>query len=190
MSGIKDTRSTVRIVLLAIAAGASGFVMLQNNVPEQEENYTPPSLGLAYFIKGAEMSGTGKDGKILYRLRADRAEQSPDNDHIDLTNIVLSYEPSADVPWDVFADKGKIPPDGKLVELSGNVLILSKDPGKPETSIRTTQIDLFPDEKLARTNKKVGIMRDGQKVKGTGMEANLDTSEVKILSNVNGKFVP
>jgi lipopolysaccharide export system protein LptC len=187
---IKDTRSTVRIALLAIAAGVSGFVMLQNDDPEQEENYAPPSLGLAYFMKGAEMSGTGKDGKILDRLRADRAEQSPDNDHIDLTNIVLSYEPSADVPWDVFADTGKIPPDGKLVELSGNVIILSKDPGKPETSIRTTQIDLFPDEKLARTNKKVGIMRDGQKVNGTGMEAHLDTSEVKILSNVNGKFVP
>jgi lipopolysaccharide export system protein LptC len=190
LSLVKDTRSTVRVVLLALAAGASGFVMLQNNDPEQEENYSPPSLGLAYFIKGAEMSGTGKDGKILYRLRADRAEQSTDNDHIDLTNIALSYEPSADVPWDVFADKGKIPPDGKLVELSGNVLILSKDPGKSETSIRTTQINLFPDEKLARTNKKVGIMRDGQKVNGTGMEAHLDTSEVKILSNVNGKFVP
>ncbi|MBT5890797.1 MAG: LPS export ABC transporter periplasmic protein LptC [Chromatiales bacterium] len=190
MSLVKDTRSTVRVVLLALAAGASGFVMLQNNDPEQEENYSPPSLGLAYFIKGAEMSGTGKDGKILYRLRADRAEQSTDNDHIDLTNIALTYEPSADVPWDVFADKGKIPQDGKLVELSGNVLILSKDPGKSETSIRTTQINLFPDEKLARTNKKVGIMRDGQQVKGTGMEAHLDTSEVKILSNVNGKFVP
>ena len=94
------------------------------------------------------------------------------------------------MPWDVFADTGKIPPDGKMVELSGNVIILSKDPGKPETSIRTTQIDLFPDETLARTNKKVGIMRDGQKVNGTGMEAHLDTSEVKILSNVNGKFVP
>ena len=190
MSPIKDTRSTVRIVLLALAAGISSFLMLQNDRLEQEERYTPPSLGLAYFIKGAEMSGTGKDGKTLYRLRADRAEQSPDNDHINLTNIALSYEPSADVPWDLFADKGKIPPDGKLVELSGNVLILSKSAGKTETSIRTTQIDLFPDKKLARTNKKVNIMNNGQNVKGTGMDAYLDTSEVKILSNVNGKFLP
>jgi len=184
---IQDTRTTVTLVLLALAAGISTIIMLQNDEPESATTVRP-SLGIAYFVKSAEMRGTGPDGNVLYRLKAERAEQRSDTSHIDLTNIALSYEPSAQVPWDVFADTGKIPADGKLVELQGNVVILSKDPEIPQTSIRTNRIDLLPDEKLAKTNQKVVIVRDGKNIYGTGMEAYLDTSEIKLLSNVNGKY--
>jgi LPS export ABC transporter protein LptC len=175
-------------VLLAVAAGISTIIMLQNREPESASSQQP-SFGIAYFLKAAEMRGTGPDGNVLYRLTAERAEQLSDTAHIDLTNIALSYEPSAQVPWDLFADKGKIPPDGKLVELQGNVVILSKDPETPQTSIRTNRIDFLPGERLARTNQKVVIVRDGKKINGIGMEAYLDTSEIKLLSNVNGKYV-
>ena len=189
MTLIKDTRTAIQLALLALAAGISTIIMLQNQEPESAAD-ARPSLGIAYFVKSAEMRGTGPDGNVLYRLKAERAEQQSDTAHIDLTNIALSYEPSARVPWDVFADTGKIPADGKLVELQGNVVILSKDPETPQTSIRTNSIDLLPDAKLAKTNQKVVIVRDGKKIIGTGMEAYLDTSEIKLLSNINGRYAP
>jgi len=189
MTLIKDTRSTIRLVALAIIAGASTLVMLQT---EEDTDDSPPvpQLGLAYFMKSAELRGTGPDGKILYRLNADRAEQQPDNDFVTLENISLSYEPSADVPWDAFADTGSIPPGGTLVELEGNVLIMSKKPDSAQVTIRTSKLDLLPSEKKAITDRKVIIEREGQKVHGTGMEARLDRSEVSLLSNVNGKYLP
>ncbi len=187
---IKDTRTTIQVALLAVAAGISTIIMLQNQADEESNDYRQPTLGLAYFLKSAEVRGTGNDGKVLYRLKADRAEQHSDNNYINLENIELSYEPSAEVPWDMFADTGYIPPDGKLIELRGNVRILSQEPDKPQTSIRTSQIDLLTDEKIATTDKKVVIEREGQKVNGTGMEAYLDQSKVKLLSNVNGTYVP
>ena len=187
---IKDSRTTIQVTLLAVAASISTIIMMQNQNEDESKDNSQPTLGLAYFLKSAEVRGTGSDGKVLYRLTADRAEQHPENEYINLENIALSYEPSAEVPWDMFADTGFIPPDGKLIELKGNVRILSKEPDEPQISIQSSEIDLLPDEKIAQTDKKVIIQREGKKINGIGMEAYLDQSKVKLLSNIDGKYVP
>ncbi len=189
MSLIKDTRTATRLAVLALIAGISTLVVLQNQSPETDT--TPaPALGVSYFVNSAELSGTGSDGRILFRLIADRAEQVSADTDIDLTNITISYAPSAEVPWDLFADTGKVPPDGKLVKLRGNVVVVSKDPETPQTTLTTDRMELLPDEKLARTDDRVKITRDGQVVNGTGMKAYLNTSEVKLLSDVSGTYEP
>ena len=189
MEFIKDTRSAVQIGLLAIVAGISAIIMLRTTGSESED-ITRNELELAFFIKSAEVRGTAPDGTTIYRIFADHAQQDPDEEDISMENVALSYEPVAETPWDMFADTGRIPPDGKLVVLEGNVKILSKDPDSSQISITTTRINVLPDERKAYTDRKVTITRNGQKVRGTGMEANLNTSVIKLLSNVNGKYAP
>jgi len=189
MELIRDTRSALRIVVLAVVAGVTTVLVLQYEEPEKSDSRSG-ELDIAFFIKQAEVTGTAPDGRIIYRVKADYAQQNPDSDAITMETVALSYDPAADTPWDLFSDTGRIPSDGKLVILEGNVLALSKEPETSAISIRTSRLYVTPGEKTARTDRKVVIERDGQRVNGIGMEADLNSSNVKLLSNVNGKYLP
>lgn len=189
MEIIKDTRSAIQIALLALIAGGSTIIMLQST-DDDDSDSDRRELELAFFIKSAEVQGTAEDGTTIYRIFAEDAQQHPSQEDITMSNVALSYDPIAETPWDMFADTGRIPPDGKLVELEGNVKILSTDPGSSQIRITTTKMNVVPEERRAFTDRKVVIERDGETIKGIGMEADLNTSNIKLLSNVNGRYAP
>jgi len=186
---IKDTRTATRLVVLAIIAGITSVYILQSEDPE-DDNRRRGELDIAFFIKQAELQGTDDTGAIIYRVNADHAQQNPDRDDISMDTVALSYDPVAETPWDLFSDTGRIPADGKIVVLEGNVVALSNDPQEPQIKITTSLINVVPGEKRAYTNRKVVIERDGRIINGIGMEADLETNQIKLLSNVNGKYAP
>jgi lipopolysaccharide export system protein LptC len=178
-----------RLVLLAFAAAASVMLVLRNS-PDAATKPSTARLGIGYYMTDAELIVTGEDGQTLYRVRTESATQNPDAGSISLDKVFVEYDPLAEVPWELRADTGHIPPDRNTIELRGDVIAQTRDDEDVAIKIRTDFLELDTDNYIARTEHKVAIDYSQNRVFATGMRAFLKQDRLELLNDVNGTFAP
>jgi lipopolysaccharide export system protein LptC len=143
-----------------------------------------------FYLRSARVLGTNDDGALLYRIEAEYAEQHGPTD-IEFQNVRILYAPAANVPWTLVADKASIGQDEQQVTLTGNVMAVSDEGFAGEvTEIRTQYLEFTPETYVARTNDRVQIRIGSRSLTATGMLALLQENQLRLESNVSGKFVP
>ena len=184
-----DLRNSLTMLALALGAAASGGLLLRNTSPTLEAGPNP-RLAIGYYVNQAKLSGTGDDGRILYRLSAVTASQNFDDDMINMQQVHLIYDPVTDIPWDLRANTGMVPRDGNIIQLTGNVVAKTTNDSDAPMVIRTNYLELDTETYIANTEHKVAIDYSGNRVFATGMRAYFKEDRLQLISNVNGKFIP
>ena len=197
-----ELQHPVRFTLLLGAALLTGFIVLRS--PSTEEPTSPRArLGLGYYVKGARLSGTGPDGQILYRVTTMAAEQLLADGTITMRDVNVDYEPAAQVPWKLKADRGQIPPDRNIIELMGNVVASTEATafgpaaagaqGRSNAApllIRTDYLELDPEAYIARTERLVAVERSRDTLHARGMRVYLKQDRLQFNAEVRGRFLP
>lgn len=183
-------REIIAIVLLAAGAVTTWYLSQLSD----EEETTTPSLDAThrgYYLRSARILGTGPDGSLLYELQAREAEQLG-QDRIVFSDVHIDYSPQTDVPWSVDADSATIhTEEPTVVLLEGHVRAISSAGfSGNDTEIRTEYLEIYPREFLAETDERVQIRIGERSLTATGMLASLQDNQVKLKSNVRGKFAP
>lgn len=143
-----------------------------------------------FYLRAARILGTDDNGALLYEIDAEFAEQKSPN-VIEFQNVRIHYASLADVPWTLVADQASIGEDQQRVRLTGNVVAVSSEGFSGDvTEIRTQYLEFEPDTYIARTNERVQIRIGSRSLTATGMLASLDDNQLRLQSNVSGKFVP
>ncbi|MDJ0813704.1 MAG: LPS export ABC transporter periplasmic protein LptC [Woeseiaceae bacterium] len=179
------------VVVIVLAAGAVWTWYLSQS-SDDEESATPSfdASQRGYYLRAARILGTGPDGSLLYELQAREAEQLG-QDRIAFTDVHLDYSPQSDVPWSVNADSATIHTDEPVVLLEGQVRAISSEGfSGNDTEIRTEYLEVYPEEFLAETDDRVQIRIGERSLTATGMLASLQDNQIKLKSNVRGKFAP
>ena len=184
-----DVRNTATIVTLLLAAVGSG-VLLLSNTDKDDGPESGPRLSIGYYMTDAQLVGTGDDGKILYRASTKTAAQNFDDDVIKMEGVFVTYDPPAEIPWALRANTGTIPPDGNIIQLTGDVVARAQDAGATVVTIRTDFLELDTETYIANTSHKVAIDYSSNRVFATGMRAYFKEDRLQLISNVNGKFFP
>ncbi len=183
-----DRGTLLSLLALLVAAVASGILLFRSDESEAPVAHTP-RLGIGYYGNDAMLVSTDDDGHILYRLTALTVQQIPADGSINLQSISGDYEPARDVPWHLRADTGRIPPGGKMIQLSGDVVATTREAGSPAATIRTDFLELDLDSHIASTDGKVVIEYAGSSVHATGLRAMLRENRLELLSNVTGQYI-
>lgn len=182
-------RNILVTILLTAAALGSWYLARQYSddiVPDAAVD--PVQRG--YYLKSARILGTGVDGSLLYEIQAKHAEQRGDNE-ISFDDVLINYSPATEVPWSVTADTALVTQGEQLVRLRGHVRAISSEGfSGNDTEIRTEYLILNPDSYIAETEERVQIRIGARSLTATGMLASLKENQLKLKSNVNGKFVP
>jgi len=188
-----------RFVLLLAGALVTTWLVFSNPSTEVEES-TGPRLGLGYYARDARLTGSGPDGRILYRVSAAAAEQLLADGTITMQDVAVDYEPAAQVPWTLRADRGQIPPDRNIIELAGDVTAMTAV--SPATTgaggrssaapllIRTDYLELDPEAYIARTERTVAVERGRDTLRARGMRVYLKQDRLQFNSEVRGRFLP
>jgi len=188
-----------RFAVLVVAALASTWLVLRDQSTGDEAS-AGPRLGLGYYVRDAQLTGSGPDGGILYRVSAASAEQLLADGTITMQDVAVDYEPAAQVPWKLRADRGQIPPDRNIIELAGNVTATTAP--NPATAgarsrssaapllIRTDYLELDPEAYIARTERTVTVERDRDTFRARGMRVYLKQDRLQFSSEVRGRFLP
>jgi LPS export ABC transporter protein LptC len=188
-----------RHAVLVVAALATTWLVFRNPAPDAEAP-AAPRLGLGYYVHEARLTGSGPDGRILYRVTAASAEQLLADGTITMQDVAVDYEPAAQVPWKLRADRGQIPPDRNIIELAGDVTAMtavSPDAtgggGRSSAApllIRTDYLELDPEAYIARTERMVAVERDRDTLRARGMRVYLKQDRLQFNSEVRGRFLP
>ena len=179
----------IAFAALLLAAVGSWYVarnLGETPIVETSGHATPTG----YYLRSARILGTGVDGRLLYEIEADYAEQR-DGEDITFQNVRIRYLDGADVPWVLNADIATISQNPERVILKGHVRVVSRQgfDGK-DTEIRTQYLELEPDTYRAETDSRVQIRIGPRSLTATGMLALLQENRLVLKSNVSGKFVP
>jgi LPS export ABC transporter protein LptC len=171
--------------------------------PSSEETPPPAArLGLGYYVKDATLTGTGEDGQILYRVTASAAEETLRDGTVTMQDVNVDYEPAGEIPWKLKADRGQIPPDRNIIQLSGEVVATTGVAADKETAppkgrtgtapllIRTDYLELDPETYIARTERMVAVERSGDTLRARGMRVYLKQDRLQFESEVRGRFLP
>lgn len=178
------------VVIALLTAGVLGSWYLSRQGGKSGELAPAEVRQRGYYLRSARILGTGPDGELLYEIRAEHAEQVGD-DRVDFTTVSVSYSPDSAVPWSVDADAATIEEDGRRVTLRGHVRAVSREGfSGNDTEIRTSYLELLPDEYLAETDDRVQLRIGERSLTATGMLASLKDNTLELKSNVSGKFVP
>ena len=178
------------ISLTVLVAGAIGSSLLVLNTGQEKETLEPPELSLAFYLSDAELTGTGRNGEVVYQVWTAKAAQSTSDDSISMDRVRMVYEPPEGIPWTLRADGGSIPASQRIIKLNGDVIATAGENSESKMIIRTQQMDIDPVAREARSTREVAIDYNGRILNAIGMRADLERNQLKLLADVNGQFVP
>jgi LPS export ABC transporter protein LptC len=183
-------RNTVVMVVLAILAAATWVATWQR------EDTTPPvervadAEPLGYYARGARLSGTDEQGRLTYRVFAERLDELPGEERLQLTGVNVDYQPADQTPWTLTAATAKYAWNGAQLDLNGNVEARSMpaDGSRPWT-ISTEKLLFSPDTSRAETDEDVEIRIGDWHFRAGGLRADLKGDTLALESLVHGTFV-
>ncbi len=178
-------------LLTMLGAGAFGSWYLARPDTTRDSPVQPSDTApRGYYLKSARILGTGENGKLLYEIEAEHAEQQVDK-RIEFTDVNIRYSPESEIPWIVAADAATLSENSPRITLRGHVRATSQSAsGGDETEIRTQYLELDPERFLAETDQRVQIRIGARSLTATGMLASLNDDKIELKSNVRGKIAP
>lgn len=181
-------RKAMAVLLLVILA-ATSTLLLQQLENQQAPGTAAGAPGIGYYLNQATLTGTGKDGRMLYRLLADEVVQQPADGSVSLRGVAVDYDPARAIPWRLTADSGEILDEGRLIALSGNVVAATREqPEGPVATIRTDYLEFDPATDIAATDHRVLIDYGGSTVQARGLRALLREDRLQLLAEVSGRY--
>jgi lipopolysaccharide export system protein LptC len=112
-----------------------------------------------------------------------------DTTHFTTPQLVL-YRQSPQ-PWYVTSKFAKATQGTDNVNFWENVTIHhAADTNNPATLIKTTTLTVHPNDKTAETKDFITLTQPNVIVKATGMFADMNTGDIKLLSQARGEYVP
>ncbi len=157
------------------------------------------NLSAAKTEVGIDAFATGIDGVQFDELGQKQGElQSPkllhfvnDDSSVLTTPLLTLYSKDNKAPWSISSQTGKTFNGTQKIDLIDNVVI-HQPPGaqNQDTIITTSLLHIFPNQKLANTDKPVTLVQSGVKITSVGMNAYLDQKHVTLLSQARGFYDP
>lgn len=144
-----------------------------------------------YYLVNFTLTTMGDNGIPKHQLSADNMSHYPDDDTARLENPHLVIYRNDTDTWDIRAEHGLVMDEGQSVMLQGEVFIeqVSTDSDR-NLEITTRDLDVKTNEEFASTEQAI-IIKDRYGVtEAVGMYADLKGRQLKLISQVHGKYQP
>ncbi|MCW4453495.1 LPS export ABC transporter periplasmic protein LptC [Flavobacterium sp. MXW15] len=144
-----------------------------------------------YVLRDFEIIALDEQGKESTTLRAPTMERSRSDETMTIDQPLFLLPDRDGRHWQLRARTGWVSAKGEEMRLRGDVSGDSpRDGDIPVTTFRTQSLDVFPERNLARTDDKVTMTRPGIMQTGVGFEADLKSSQYRLLSQVKTRYEP
>lgn len=182
-------RNTVVMIVLAILAAASWVATWQREDPNQQGAPRTDTAPLGFYVRGAELLGTDEQGRVLYRLRADRLDELPDEGRLQLEGVNVEYQPAEETAWAISAARASRLKNGQLLDFAGNVEVRNTPTdGSEPLTIATEQLRFSPDTSSAESDEAVRMRVGDWQLDAVGLRTHLKGHTLELESQVHGTF--
>lgn len=156
------------VIALVLLAAITIWLERVTRTPEvvQQVDRTHPD----FIGENVRVARFDADGKLSYELDADRITHYPISDITDLERPHLRYH-SARGQTSATAAHGESGPDGTVVELRGDAVVVRKAPGTDDLIIESESLTVWPDAQKVSTDSPVVLKNGNMTAYGDGMRA-------------------
>ncbi len=138
-----------------------------------------------YFLRQSTSTEFDEQGQLEFRLSSDAVEHNPKDDSAQLQSPRFKLYKDGSLNWTVNARFGVISGDRERLDLEQRVVVSSRD---GETVLKTPRLTLFPEQKLAETDKPVTLRNPNGFTRSIGLTADLNTERIDLLQQVRSQF--
>jgi lipopolysaccharide export system protein LptC len=184
-------RNTVVMILLAILAAALWLA------PWQRQDSAPPveraedAAPLGYYLLGARFSVTDEQGRFTYRISADRLDELPDHQQLQLRGVEVDYRPTDDTAWSISAATATYARDGSQLDLNGGVEVRgAPDEKSGAWTVRSDALHFWPITAKAESRAPVEIHIGDWQFNAVGLRMDLKGETLELESQVHGRLLP
>ena len=185
------SRRGALLALLMLAALFAGWgAWLLRPPPPVQDVAGPPRSD--YTLDDYRLVVLDKEGVESFASRGPYLARDPNTETLGLNRPQFSFPgKNADGNWTAHSQSGWVSAKGDEVRLAHSVTLdgpVVKD--ADQSHMRTEQLTVFPQLQTAHSNLLVTVTRGASILAGTGMNANLKTNRLELLSKVNLHDVP
>lgn len=139
-----------------------------------------------YIVTGLAFRHLNLDGSLKNSLEAKQMLHYPDDDSTHVTDPALTFYAHAQRTR-LSARHAEVSEDGKLVRLTDDVrLVREADADNSELVVTTTEMQVYPDDEIARTNVPVTIVDGSSIIQGSAMEADNRARLFTLIGRAHG----
>jgi LPS export ABC transporter protein LptC len=144
-----------------------------------------------YYLKNTVLTDYDLAGNPGIRIEAERIDQIAHGNEVALYNIRVVYQAPSGPSWVMVGDVAHVQPDGKVVDVTGNVRLQGEATGREGTAVvRTDTLTYDVADAVASTKSDVRIDFAQHTLTARGFSANLKERTMRLESKVNGRFHP
>lgn len=179
------------LVLAVLAAIAAATWYLQSTSTPESITRQAAGSPTGYYLRDATFLRTGDDGRIVYRIHADLAEERPEDGKLVLSGVRIEYMPAEQVPWRVHAARAEVSPETSTLELEGGVVLTREAAeNRAPTIVRTEHLRLEPESHVATASGAISFSVGPNTLAAEGLKAFLKEDRLELESSGHGRFQP
>lgn len=156
----------------------------------ESASHDAPSTSIAPVVALNEFHRSEvKNGRKLWEVKASRGEYNPETANIRLSEATVWIFRKDGEMIELQADTAGLHLDGQSlshVELEGRVKVVRNN----EVTVETDRATFERQSNLVRAPGRVELTSETLQVSGVGLEANVETKEIKLLSHVTSVVKP
>lgn len=152
---------------------------------------SPTALLPDAFMEDVNALIMDKQGKPNMKIVTPKLIHYAESDTTRFTMPQLTLYRKSPQPWYITSQYAKATQGTENVDFWENVVIQhAADQNNPSTVIKTTTLTVYPNKKMAETNRFITLIQPNIVVNAVGMLANMNTGEIKLLSQARGEYAP
>ena len=137
-----------------------------------------------WYLVDAIMSGTDEDGRIYYRIIADRVVQRAEGDNLELENMSVEFTADTEVRWAITAARGIAPASRDFLHLLEDVrLVRSPEANEDATVVEMQELQLYTDEFRATSDGVIAMRSGAMDFTATGLSIDLKNDDWELKSD-------
>ncbi len=183
---------TMRHLLLGIFVLVSG-IYLFSQPDDSKEDLGFDDLGTeerpAAYVEGARFVFFEKDGHADFDLHSSKALYYEKSARIIVSEPRLLLDRGQQETIHLSARSGHYDTQAQTLELSGEVILKRELPGASAMTLETEILKLDKLSRFISTDQVVTIRQGGHELEAKGLQANLDSKKIELLSRVRGHYV-
>jgi LPS export ABC transporter protein LptC len=186
-------KSLTALALVAVLGGATWFAMQYRAVRQTETAAAADTLQYDFEAEGVVLRQLDAEGRLRYEIEAERIAQLRNAGGIVASRLTLRHDPPGTTPgspqqWVVTAEEARVPPDGRVVMLSGSVHARSVPAGSNGVAVELLagELSYDLDAQEVYSSGEVEFIRGGIRLKGKGLRVNIADGVMRLESGIHG----
>ena len=177
-------------IVLVLLAGAvlTGWHAWKDRLVADDA--APAEARSDFILRDFEIIALNGEGQESFALRAPQMHQTPGARTMELATPLFLMPVEHGGHWEVRSRTGWVSEKSDEIRLRGDVIANSPMGATRPTTVKTEELDLFPQQNLATSTVLVTTTSPGTTMQGTGMRLQMTDKRLELLSKVKLSHAP